>query len=148
MSLTLTTATDVSRATLAAALRNDSGSHWLTADYQDADLWAQKDAHTNHVTYIALNEGTEIVGFVTLSYISPEQAALEYYVLPEHRGNRYATQLLSALKRVVREDNTRPVTLFAGVKENNIPSLRAIEKADFLDQGVNFGNRIYTYIIY
>lgn len=149
MNLILEEATDASRTTLAAALRDDKESHWLTSWYQDSTLWAEKDKTGEHVTYVALDEDGKAVGFVTLSYMDYRtQAHLEYYITPEHRGNGYSVKLLNEMKKAVKKDNPRSVTLIAGIKEDNAPSLRAIEKANFLYQWVNYGNHLYTYIVH
>lgn len=149
MNLILEEATDTTRTALAAALRSDEESHWLTSWYQDSTLWAEKDTTDDHATYVALDEAGNAVGFATLSYMDYRtQAHLEYYVAPEYRGNGYSVKLLNEMKKAVKKDHPRSITLIAGIKEDNAPSLRVIEKANFMYQRMNYGHHLYTYIIY
>jgi len=115
---------------------------WLERQTEEGELY--------EISIINNEEFQQLVGFVVLYESETEESVkvvhLGYVVAEPFWGKGYATEILiSLIERLTELDE--PITLLAGVDENNLASRKVLEKSGFYlsaDESPNKSNLFYS----
>ena len=102
---------------------------------------------------ILLKENNEFIGSIALNEINTAKYNIEYFIKPEHRKNNYAFEAVKEILKqafenklvglrettkyaVYKKTKTKIKCVCARVDENNIASIKLLEKLGFQKDGI------------
>lgn len=144
----LKSATFEDKKVLSQTLNDDPVGMTYVAFYSDIEAWNKRDTE-NNTTYVFYTEGSEpqVAGFVTIQRLSDTgDFILEYYISPNHRGNRYGQKAIKELISLLRSQN-KACMLFAYVNPINKTSSKVLDETGFMLQGRSGEWNLYSYIV-
>lgn len=119
----------------------DPSAHkWLSL-CTNYEKWSKTLGPTRYVLEARTDDTA--VGFIEIEILgSYQEALINYYIHPEHRGNGYGKKLMSNSVDWLKQ-NTKLKVAYGYVDHENLRSLKVLSSTNFLNQG-----RVKNFIVF